>query len=291
MAQMIRHAGSRLVTPRELESIPTPAPDGPRHAPIAHTDVRGALVGCLGAAGFNVDKETLAVAGPGDEDFFGLLELSVRPRDEEEPEGAALLRRLMGGPVKSLQQKDAGWEVHESEDFSPAVAFRHSNRKRFGFRALYGAQVTVCDNTCLWGGEPLAKFKHTPGVNLYAAMADCVRRVTGKLKLNRAYVERLKAMALAEAEAKARMFEIFRTGAVPTKYLKPVAVNFFEPDDDMSDCHGHNAWALYNSFTRVLRDEPLHTRLAHTTALLRHFPVLADMAETVNVESTNEAQA
>ena len=48
------------------------------------------------------------------------------------------------------------------------------------------------------------------------------------------------------AETKARMFEIFRSGAVPTKYLKPVAVNFFEPDDDMSDCHGHNAWALYN---------------------------------------------
>ena len=49
------------------------------------------------------------MAGPCDEDFFGLLELSVRPR-EQEPEGAALLRRLMGGPVKSL---------------------RHSNRKRF----------------------------------------------------------------------------------------------------------------------------------------------------------------
>ena len=95
--------------------------------------------------------------------------------------------------------------------------------------------------------------------------------------------------ALAAAEAKARMFEIFRTGAVPTKYLKPVAVNFFEPDDDMSDCHGHNAWALYNSFTRVLRDEPLHTRLAHTTALLRHFPVLAEMAETVDIEPTDEA--
>ena len=120
-------------------------------------------------------------------------------------------------------------------------------------------------------------------------MADCVRRITGKLELNQAYVEQLKGLTLGEAEAKAEMFEIFRTGAIPTKYLKSVASNFFEPEDDMTDCQGHSAWALYNSFTRILREEPLHTRLAHTTALLPHFPILAEMAETVDIEPTDEA--
>ncbi len=284
MSKMIRHCGSRLVEPHELESIPTPAPMGARHMPVAHADTRGALVSSLDALGLGVARETCAVSGPNGEDLFGLLLLEPRETLEGDAanSGRDVLKRLLATDVKSERVKDAivrdpnGWEV--TEEYSPAVAYRNSMRQRFAFLAMYGANVTVCDNLSVWGGEPLGHFKNTSGQRLYANMMDCCSRVAGKLQTNQAYIDRLRGLSLTEGEARARMHEVFAAGSVPTQYLKPVWKAYSEPADDWTDCQGDHAWALYNAFTRSLKVEPLHTRLAHTAALLKHMPV-PDLSE------------
>lgn len=289
MAQMIRHCGSRLVTPEELASIPIPAPMGSRHCPIPHRDVYGTLAACLGMAGLEVSKATLAVAGSREasaegreEDLFGLLELAPKPAGDGgalDPTTAALMQTLgIGDAVAQAGASADGWDRHfSSEEYTPCVAFRHSNRQRFGFLASYGLNVTVCDNTGLWGGVPLAKFKHTSRVRLFEQMGDAVREVAGRLTLNAQAVAALKAEDLSDTQAKARLWDIFagESAALPKEFTHDVRVAYFEPEDDWSDCQGRTAWALHNACTRALRTKPLHSRLGYTLDLVRHFPVLA----------------
>jgi hypothetical protein len=124
------------------------------------------------------------------------------------------------------------------------------------------------------GGTSLISGKQTTGVNLGALAIDTARTLRGKLELTAAAIESLRADTVSDAEAKARMFDIFREGAVPRQHLPAVASAYFDATDETPDCADRSAWGIYNSFTRVLRDVPLNTRIATTDRLLDYFPAL-----------------
>ena len=74
-ANLMLHRGGAVVTEDQLTTYPTPEPVGRWH-PVSHARVLNAVRETLGAAGYLVRRQSLAVARDGAR-FFGTLDLAT----------------------------------------------------------------------------------------------------------------------------------------------------------------------------------------------------------------------
>jgi hypothetical protein len=78
-SNLMLHCGGKLVTPEELQQFKAPPPEGRWH-PVSHGQVRDRVRETLAAAGYQVQKEQLALARDGKR-FFGVLDLTTPVAD------------------------------------------------------------------------------------------------------------------------------------------------------------------------------------------------------------------
>ena len=217
VSDLCLHAGGRLVSEEELREYKAPPPEG-RWFPIAHHDVLRKVKETLNDAGYEVERQQLALARK-DHRFFGTLDLKTT---------------LASG-------------------VNLAVGVRNSTDKSFPLGFCAGNRVFVCDNLA-FRSELLVKRKHTRfGEQRFAnAIANAVTALQGFRELEAERLRRLMNTELREEQADSFILRAFEKGIISTYQLPAVLKEWRSPS--FEEFGPRTAWSLLNAFTTVLRD-------------------------------------
>lgn len=239
---LVAHRGAAPMTRAEIALLPTPAPLGPRHAPIRHVDLLEAIHDEIADRGMGVRKESYAVGRDG-ATLFGVLDL-VAP----------------DLPSLSLPETGVALGIRSSVDQSLAI------------KAVAGQRVFVCDNLALSGDLIAMHNKHTPGLRLATAVRESFDRfIQHGERLARA-IARLRETPVTDDEARSAIYDAVVRKVLPLKLLLPTHRNYFEVDAEVRpDCIDRTRWGLHNAFTRAMRTLPPARKWAATTALGKLF--------------------
>jgi hypothetical protein len=216
-ATLYLHAGGRLVGEDELREHKAPPPDG-RWFPIAHHDVLRKVKETLHEAGYEVERQQLALAR-NDHRFFGTLDLKT--------------------PLTS--------------GVNLAVGVRNSTDKSFPLGFCAGNRVLVCDNLA-FRSELLVKRKHTRfGEQRFSsAIANAVTALQGFRETEAQRLRRLMNTELREEQADSFILRSFENGIISTLQLPAVLKEWRSPS--FAEFQPRTAWSLLNAFTTILRD-------------------------------------
>lgn len=233
------------ITPAQLSTIPVPqiAPwaSRARHSrwrPIQHGELAATLLEQADALGLEVERHTWQTSGPGDTDLFGSLDFRRSP---------------------SLQ-------VPDGMLFSLGV--RHSNAGRYALTLVTGARVIVCANGMLVGEQVLSR-RHTDGLDLRATIRRGLEDSVAQTRQVVAWVERLEATSLTDAQADSLMMEAARTRVLSWSALHQVDGAWSRPPHEVF--RARTAWSLYNAFTEVARERSAAVQLKAFRGLRRLF--------------------
>ena len=217
VSDLCLHAGGRLVSEEELREYRAPPPEG-RWFPIAHHDVLRKVKETLNDAGYEVERQQLALARK-EHRFFGTLDLKTT---------------LASG-------------------VNLAVGVRNSTDKSFPLGFCAGNRVFVCDNLA-FRSELLVKRKHTRfGEQRFAnAIADAVTALQGFREMEAQRLRALMNMELREEQADSFILRAFEKGIISTHQLPAVLKEWRSPS--FEEFEPRTAWSLLNAFTTVLRD-------------------------------------
>jgi len=145
-------------------------------------------------------------------------------------------------------------------------------------KGVAGRRVMVCDNLTLSGDMIAIMKKNTVGLDLAVALtAGFSKFLTHASSLDRA-IMRLQSQNIADAEAKAMIYDTFNAGVVPVRLFGYVGAHYFHPQPHMTDCTPRTVYGLYNAFTRAVKElGPLPAWRA-TIALGRQFGLRSEQA-------------
>lgn len=136
----------------------------------------------------------------------------------------------------------------------------HSNMGRYSMRLLVGAKVFVCSNGLVtMSGELVLQRKHTTGLVINELLAEGVEKWKNRLKEVPAFVQQLQARKIKEPEAEHIILESARVGAIPWSEVGKVDAEWRKPSH--KEFKDRTAWSLYNSFTELLKERPVHGQL------------------------------
>ena len=273
-SSVLSSAASRVVTVDELDGIVTPEARGATHKPLGHSDFVRAIHAEVKANGYVIGREQIAVSKD-DMRLFGVMDLVP---DIAIP--GSLAARLIDGTVSGM-----------------SIGFRHSNDQRLSARMVAGQRVFVCDNLMLTGQSIVLKKKHTLHLDIEHDVQIAFDGVLGQFSTLNVLRGGLTDAALDDKRAREVIYSAFLDAEViAPQYLPKVHDWYFEKSkslrpEDVTDIAQRNAWGLYNSFTRVLREFPGHrvqdATIRTTNFFGREFGILAavgDEAEAVTAD-------
>tara|TARA_R110002110_G_scaffold166022_3_gene366496 strand:+ start:1067 stop:1804 length:738 start_codon:yes stop_codon:yes gene_type:complete len=244
MSLVLDTHGSQHVTLDALRTIPTPQPRGSRHQPIPHASLVDALIDGITGRGWTVRDSDLGISQYGAQ-LFGTLDL--RRATDTDPEMGTML------------------------------GFRSSTNSSMSIRGVAGKRVFVCSNMCLSGSTFVMQRKSTTRLDLSALVADGLDRFLVQSEALSEGIDRLKNTTITDAEAKARIFDLFNASVLPSRLLQPLARHYFHPTEAEIDCHPRTLWGLNNASTRSIGSPALKPAAQFDAAqnIGRHFQLAA----------------
>lgn len=243
-ATLVTHCGAVQVDRRDLDRIDAPPPTE-TWFPVRHADVIDSVTRTLGAAGFEIAKQTYALSH-GNHRMFSTMDLAV--------------------------------PLHTG--VSLAIGIRNSTDKTFPLGFCAGNRVFVCDNLA-FSAELLVKRKHTRfGQERFREAI--VEAVTNLDQFRKAETSRIKFMEHKEIDdvaAESLILRAYDRGLIPHTALQPVLKEWREPSFDFGDWQ--TLWRLYNAFTTVLADRARRNPQRHAALTIdlkdmieSHFPLM-----------------
>jgi len=219
---LMLHCGAKAVTREELREIPVIRPEkvSDRWKGTQHGEWVDALSRSLEGFGLKVEEERFGVAGPNDEDLFGVFIMKAPQSFQDIPGGLA-----------------------------PAFGIRHSNRCLHAHIVVVGGRVFVCDNGVV-AGEYVIKRKHTSGVNInemaqlavntWAMRANNLAIVTNQLRAVEIDEPKLNRFVVGLGEDTSAGWS--RVGSILKEWREPRHEVWTEE---------RNGWGLYNAVTEI----------------------------------------
>jgi hypothetical protein len=214
---LVLHRGGQEVTPGQLDEFRAPEPEG-RWYPVPHGKVYRRVKDTLGAAGYEVVKEKLAVARVGHR-FFGVMDLKTPVAD-----GVCL-----------------------------SVGVRNSTDKSFPLGFCAGNRVFCCDNLA-FRAELLIRRKHTVnGERRFdLAIAQAVSGLTSFREEESRRVEVLRQTRLSDTLAESLILRAWDKGVIGAQQIGRVWDQWRSPS--FEEFRERTAWGLFNAFTTVLTE-------------------------------------
>lgn len=199
-ATLVTHCGAVQVDRRDLDRIDAPPPTD-TWFPVRHADVIDSVTRTLGAAGFDIAKQSFALSH-GNHRMFSTMDLAV--------------------------------PLHTG--VSLAIGIRNSTDKTFPLGFCAGNRVFVCDNLA-FSAELLVKRKHTRfGQERFREAI--VEAVTNLDQFRKAETNRIKFMEHKEIDdvaAESLILRAYDRGLIPHTALQPVLKEWREPSFDFGD--------------------------------------------------------
>lgn len=234
-------SATRIVTLEELRAVPTPAPGGTRHQPLPHSAIVEGVIGGLDKRGYAVSDMKLGL-DRGTSRLFGTVDI-----------------------VKVGAQTDLTAESGLS------LGIRHANDRTLSLAMIAGRKIFVCSNMAFSGDMSILNKRHTTGLDLQWEIAEGLDRAFDRFASLDTFIDSLKDKQLNDRAARDVIYRaVIEKNVLAPQYLPNVHANYFTPADDATDCAPRSAWGLYNAFTRVLRDRPLHMLQSQTVVLTQY---------------------
>lgn len=229
-----------MVTEERLAECHTPEPSGRWH-PTSHTQVLATVKESLGAAGYVVLKQSLAILKD-EQRFFGTLDLAT-----ELDKGVCL-----------------------------AVGIRNSVDKTFPLGFCAGNRVFVCDNLA-FSAELMVKKKHTRNGAMHFGngIAQAVQNLASFKEAEFNRIKTLKAHTVTEDEALAFLVKAMERRVITAQVIPKVLEEWRNPTYDYGCGTEPTKWRLINSFTTVLGDRAKRNPNEYTGQTIRLNAMLA----------------
>lgn len=243
MGATLLHSRSQYVTRDELMAIAPPEGTA-TWRPIAHGDLVLAIERQLMARGIGIRTSQFALQREGAR-LFAVLDLALETNAE----------------------------------FSAAMGIRTANDRSMALEIAVGLRVFVCDNLAFSGDLIALRRRHTARFELDADIARAVGRYEAHLLSLQSAVAAVKTRVIADDEAKALLFEVFRREILPVRYFRRVADTYLRPTEEMSDVLPRTLWGLHNACSRAVQSLAPATAFEATVELGRFFGLTAKSAE------------
>jgi hypothetical protein len=226
----------------QLVHLPTPAPMGRNHQPIAHVTLVNTILGEIERRGMKVAKQKYAVGANGNA-LFGVIDLAAQGTE---------------GLVTNA-------------DRALSFGFRSANDQSMAVKAVAGCNVFVCDNMALSGDLIALSRKHTTGLDLVQEIRLGFDRFLVQAETLAAQLERLAQHEISNDEAKVLVFDAFAKRFLPARHFDTVAGFYFQADERFPDCQPRTKWGLHNAFTRAIRNMRPIPAFNSTLKIGQHF--------------------
>jgi hypothetical protein len=234
-------SATKIVTLDELRDIPVPAAGGTRHQPLAHAAIVDGIVDTLGQRGFSAVNMKLGL-DRGVSRLFGTMDILKK-----------------------------GTLVKEGAESILSLGIRHANDRTLSLGMIAGRKIFVCSNMAFSGDMSIMSKRHTTGLNLQWEIVAGLDKAFARFEALDGFIDNLKDKKLNDRTARDVIYRaVIEKNVLAPQYLPNVHDNYFTPGEDWSDCQPRSAWGLYNAFTRVLRDRPLHMLQSQTVALTNY---------------------
>ncbi len=232
-ANLVCHRGAREVSREQLAQVACPPPEG-NWRPVPHVEVLTHAEQALTAAGYGIDRASLALSGD-DARFFGTLTLRT--------------------PL--------------SDGVNLAVGLRSSIDKSIALQWCCGSRVFVCDNLA-FSAETMITRKHTRfGIDRYQ---EAICKVVGELTDYREYeafrIREMQRRDVSDEQAESVLLRAFEVGIIGPHAL-PIAIDEWRKPSFPQFAEHKNAWRLYNALTFALGKRAKTNPQAHARCTIR----------------------
>jgi hypothetical protein len=249
-SNLMTHAGANLVSLADLQALPLPTSLGPQHNPVPHYMLADALKVEALERGYTINREQYALGMSGSA-LFGVMDLM--------PPG-----------------------VVQVEDMGLSLGFRNSTNATLAIKVVAGKRVFVCDNLALSGDMIAVLRRNTKGLDLEEALRAGFNKFLQHASTMDLQIARMQARVILDMEAKAKIFDIFAQKVVPVHQFSEVNEHYFNPTEEMVDCHPRTMWGVHNAFTRALKGLVPTSAFNRNVALGRAFQLTAP-ADVIDV--------
>lgn len=232
-ATLVRHRGAREVTREELSLVNCPPCEG-RWRPVPHTQVLAHAEQALTAAGYDIERQSLALSGDNAR-FFGTLTLR--------------------SPL--------------SDGVNLAVGLRSSTDKSISLQWCCGSRVFVCDNLAFSAQTMIARKHTTFGIERYQeAICKVVGELTDYQEFEAYRIREMQRRELSDEQAESVLLRAFEVGIIGPHAL-PVAIDEWRKPSYPPFAEGKNAWRLYNALTFALGERAKTNPQAHARSTIQ----------------------
>lgn len=242
-------SATQIVTLDQLRDIKTPAPGGTRHMPLSHADIIDQTVAGLDSLGYRAVDMKLGL-DHGVTRLFGTIDIAHK-----------------------------GFDVMKDTESILSIGIRHANDRTLSLGMIAGRRIFVCSNMAFSGDLQIMRKRHTTGLDLTSEIDEALGRAFERFAGLDAFIEGLKDRQLDDRTARDVIYRaIIERKVLAPQYLPNVHGNYFTPGEGWTDCAPRSAWGMYNAFTRVLRDRPLHMTQDGTVELTNFMKTEFDLA-------------
>jgi hypothetical protein len=205
---------NQRVSRNDLALIETPEPTK-THRPVGHKLAADLTVKYAKEFGYNVVTEEFGLSKDGSQ-MFGVLRL----------------------------------ENKLNKDFTRAIGLRNSHNKTLSFALTAGVSVMVCSNLC-FGGECMAKRKHTSGIDLEEFVPEIFLDLGQEYMTLEENIDRMKNTRVTVNKARQLAVQAAEADVIPSCDIVPVVQGYIEPPHE--EFLPKTEWSLYNSFNEVAK--------------------------------------
>ena len=242
---------AKPLTLRELKLAPEPKKLGRVHKPIHHYDFVVLLLACIRAFGLELLGLDLGVRGLRAEQLFGVARV-----------GAGSVKRLQG--------------LIKPEEATFSLGFRGANDCTMSRWISAAKHMMICSNMMMTG-QILLKKRQTLRLDMEGELMAGLHEFVDHTLALEAVHNRAKETGVSDEAAKAFFWDLLTSGKKPVlpQRLAPVLHrNYFEPQDDWTDCHPRTYDGVLAAATRAargLKPEPkFRASRGITTVLAEH---------------------
>ncbi len=222
MTLMYDSSNERHVNFNELNLLPIPASQGPRHLPYGFGDYMTDIKEAFDKSGVEISAEEYVVSNDNNR-FFGTM------------------------AIKPLQG-----EFISATDWELLMGVRGAHDQRISRGLALGSNVFVCSNLIFSGSLGTFKTKQTTYLSsrLPALIHDAVQRIPELAHKQEVKYDRFKEFEMKPRWGDAALVEVHRRGGLSSVQLGVAIKEWDEPSYDHGD---HTAWRLMNACTESLK--------------------------------------
>jgi len=216
-------AGDVAVDRRALAAVPTPAPLGRFHRPVAFAEYADVVDSALQKHGLEVRSEEFAITKDR-QSFFGVMEVEA----------------LVG-------------DLITSKEWSVLVGLAGSHHQRLPRKLCLGERFCVCSNLCFYGD--IAEFSTRQTLNIWDRLPtlihDAVERIPELVNEAEVRTDRMKNHALKPRHGDAALVEIHRRKGLSSAQLGVAIREWDEPSFPEHKENGRNVHWLLQACTEA----------------------------------------